>query len=156
MRKTNDTTPLPCPFCGSKKIFRRGPYMHCAGCGCEGPLVECGNDDEVVLAWNRRSKFVEAQNTAHNTSMDAFCMVKLCGNCGNVYPKENHPHTEYHQCVKYKVRLFHFRHHPNLVRAPMCDKNSAESGAGEHISQQMQPETDRASIGLASDVGCNL
>lgn len=66
MRKTGDTTPLPCPFCGSKKIFRRGPYMHCAYCGCEGPLIEYDSGDEVVLAWNRRSKLVEAQNTAHN------------------------------------------------------------------------------------------
>lgn len=49
-------------------------------------------------------------------------MVNLCGGCDYVHPKENHPHTIYHQCTKYKVRLFHLNKHPDLVCAPMCDK----------------------------------
>jgi hypothetical protein len=47
-------------------------------------------------------------------------MPGLCGKCVCIHPMECHPHTDYHQCTKYKVRLFHFRYHPDLIRAPMC------------------------------------
>lgn len=56
--------------------------------------------------------------------------INLCGSCDYIYPVEDHPHTEYHQCLKYKVRLYHLRYHPDLVCAPMCE----EQGAAANVS----------------------
>lgn len=48
-------------------------------------------------------------------------MPALCGKCVRIHPKEDHPHTNYHQCTKYKVRLFHLRFHPDFLRPTMCE-----------------------------------
>lgn len=53
---------------------------------------------------------------------------KLCDNCDNcdkIHPREKHPHTDRHYCLKYGTRIFHGKHHPNLVRVSGCTE-------GEH------------------------
>lgn len=45
-----------------------------------------------------------------------FCDSK----CPHLSPKENHPHTNGHRCLKYKERLLHNGHHPNLVKLTEC------------------------------------
>ena len=57
-------------------------------------------------------------------------MVELCGDCECVNPKEKRSNTGYHQCTKYKVRLYHLGHHPDLVRASICDKDSQQPLVG--------------------------
>jgi hypothetical protein len=47
-------------------------------------------------------------------------MTIFCGDCEFVSLKENHPKTDYHECTKYKKRLYHNGRHPNLYRAPVC------------------------------------
>jgi hypothetical protein len=48
-------------------------------------------------------------------------MAIFCGDCEFVHPRED-DQTRYqnHECTKYKVRLYHYRDHPNLYRALEC------------------------------------
>ena len=49
--------PLPCPFCGGKKLSRRQFWLHCYDCGADGPSTEpIGTDARAIAAWNRRSR----------------------------------------------------------------------------------------------------
>lgn len=53
---------MACPFCGSRHLSmsRLGHYVHCEGCGADGPeRLERDRDDRwrmAVVAWNSRSE----------------------------------------------------------------------------------------------------
>lgn len=63
-------------------------------------------------------------------------MPNLCGTCIHVHPKEkSEPGTLYHQCTKYKVRIYHFRYYPNLVRATICTANGLREDTSRRLNK---------------------
>lgn len=51
---TDETELLPCPFCGSVKVYRDRYSVRCDNCGTEGPSRMEG-EEQMDRAWNKRS-----------------------------------------------------------------------------------------------------
>lgn len=81
---TNETVPLPCPFCGSTKITveweacppleatdtNRRWFSECAQCCCQGPF--CQKETQVIPAWNTRPARPSVSPVTDNPQDDEF------------------------------------------------------------------------------------
>ena len=75
---------LPCPFCGSKKLYLTASYLppsayylRCLDCGIEQTCKS--TKDGAIKEWNRRAKTEEAQG---QPTTDKVAPLPKCTGCG--------------------------------------------------------------------------
>ena len=88
---------LPCPFCGSKKLYLTASYLppsayylRCLDCGIEQTCKS--TKDGAIKEWNRRAKTEEAQGQPPTEQSAPFTCCNRCvdfdkyPNCENCLP----------------------------------------------------------------------